>query len=684
MANLNVLDGAELSKYLKATGSGSNGDPHVVQNSVTGVDAVDAAPTQNPVVFAGVVSPSAVQSGDVQYVSVDADGRLSVVGTLDVASVGGTVTVAGTVAATQSGTWNVADVSGTVSLPTGASTLAEQQTQTTSLQLLDDAVSTTGSAVPAKGFQVTGTDGTNARAVKVDSSGELQVDVLTLPALPTGSNTIGVVTANAGSGTFVIDVAEYGGSAVGAGNAIHVQPGTSAVFPISDNGGSITVDGTVAATQSGTWNVANVSGTVSLPTGASTLAEQQSQTTALQLIDDPVGATGSGTPAKGFLVGGTDGTNLRGIKVDSSGELQVDVLTLPSLPAGSNAIGSVSATISGTPTVGVSGTVAVTDNSGSLTVDAPVGTPVFVRLSDGSSAISTLPVSLASVPSHAVTNAGTFAVQASQSGTWAITGISGTVALPTGASTLAEQQTQTTSLQLLDDAVATTGSAITTKGYAVSGTDGTNARVLKTDASGELQVDVLTLPALPTGSNTIGTATVVQSTASSLNAQVVGSAAHDASDSGNPVKVGAKAETSPKGVTLVADGDRTDLYADADGILMVKLNTSNADLISERVSNTDGSSTAFTNFSAVASTRNYVTAYSVFRTDSGTTPIYVDFRDGTAGSVLWSVVLPPNSGANLSSPVPLFKTSANTALAFDVSAATSTVYISVSGFQSKV
>lgn len=59
--------------------------------------------------------------------------------------------------------------------------------------------------------------------------------------------------------------------------------------------------------------------------------------------------------------------------------------------------------------------VPVTDNSGSITVDAPVGAPVFVRLSDGSSAIATLPVSLASVPSHAVTNAGTFAVQANGS-----------------------------------------------------------------------------------------------------------------------------------------------------------------------------------------------------------------------------------------------------------------------------
>jgi hypothetical protein len=43
------------------------------------------------------------------------------------------------------------------------------------------------------------------------------------------------------------------------------------------------------------------------------------------------------------------------------------------------------------------------------------------------------------VPSHAVTNAGTFAVQAAQSGTWNITNVSGTVSLPTGAATAAKQ-----------------------------------------------------------------------------------------------------------------------------------------------------------------------------------------------------------------------------------------------------
>lgn len=89
--------------------------------------------------------------------------------------------------------------------------------------------------------------------------------------------------------------------------------------------------------------------------------------------------------------------------------------------------------------------------------------------------------------------------------------------LPTGASTLAEQQTQTTALQLIDDTVATTAAAIPTKGIAVSGTDGTNARVLKTDTTGELQVDVLTLPALVAGTANIGDVDVLSIAAGDNN-----------------------------------------------------------------------------------------------------------------------------------------------------------------------
>lgn len=47
----------------------------------------------------------------------------------------------------------------------------------------------------------------------------------------------------------------------------------------------------------------------------------------------------------------------------------------------------------------------VTDNSSSLTVDAPVGTPVFVRLSDGAAAITNLATNVAQIGGNAV-NAG--------------------------------------------------------------------------------------------------------------------------------------------------------------------------------------------------------------------------------------------------------------------------------------
>jgi hypothetical protein len=65
---------------------------------------------------------------------------------------------------------------------------------------------------------------------------------------------------------------------------------------------------------------------------------------------------------------------------------------------------------------GAGGSFPVTDAGSSLTVDAPVATPVFVRLSDGSAAITTLPVSLTSVPSHPVTAAGDVAHGAANSG----------------------------------------------------------------------------------------------------------------------------------------------------------------------------------------------------------------------------------------------------------------------------
>lgn len=75
--------------------------------------------------------------------------------------------------------------------------------------------------------------------------------------------------------------------------------------------GPVTVTGTVAATQSGTWNVNNVSGTVSLPTGAATAANQSTEITALQLIDNPI-------VAHDAAISGATGVNVIGLNARSA------------------------------------------------------------------------------------------------------------------------------------------------------------------------------------------------------------------------------------------------------------------------------------------------------------------------------------------------------------------------------
>lgn len=234
----------------------------------------------------------------------------------------------------------------------------------------------------------------------------LTTQSVTPATIPSGSV---IATDDAGASGHVQIVklaqsADGSASAITAdANGLEVQGAGTAGTPA---GGVVSVQGVA----SGTALPVSAS-SLPLPSGASTLSEQQSQTThlatiagdttdietAVELLDDTVATTGSAIPTKGLAVSGTDGTNARVLKTNTSGELQVDVLS-----------------VAGTVAVTQSGTwdeVGINDSGNSITVDAPVGTPVFVRLSDGSAAISTIPVSLASVPSHAVTNAGTFAVQ---------------------------------------------------------------------------------------------------------------------------------------------------------------------------------------------------------------------------------------------------------------------------------
>lgn len=192
-------------------------------------------------------------------------------------------------------------------------------------------------------------------------------------------------------------------------------------------------------------------------------------------------------------------------------------------------------------------------------------------------------------------------------------------------------------------------------------TDG-NSTIIPADATNGIDVDVTRVS---------GSVTTV----------AAGDVAHDAADSGNPVKIGGKVETALSGITLAVDGDRTDLYADADGVQVVKPYTVFGDILVERLSNTDGASTASTVFGATASARNCLTTIAVY--NDSVTNGFIDFRDGTAGTILFTLPLPAKGGAVTNFPVPLRQTTANTAFAFDVSAALTTVYISLIGFKSK-
>lgn len=561
--------------------------------------------------------------------------------------------------------------------------------------------------------------------------------------------------------------------------------GTGGTFPVTDSGGSLTID----------------NATLSI--------------------------TGGGVESSALRVTiASDSTGVLSVD-DNGGSLTVD--------------GTVAATQSGTWTVtGTGGTFPITDSGGSLTVDAPVGTPVFVRLSDGSSAISTLPVSLASVPSHAVTNAGTFAVQvdgaaltalqliddviftddaaftpgtskvavvgaeyddttpdsvdegdagalrmsarrelysqirdaagnerganvnssnellvalssvpshavtnagtfavqAAQSGTWNITNISGTVSLPTGAATLAEQQTQTASLSVLDDwddgsdrcrvvgaaahDAAVAGNPVllgaefddTTPDSVDEGDVGRlrisanrnlyvtlrdaagNERGLNVDGSGNLTVNV-------TGTVTVGSHAVTNAgtfavqesggaltalqimddwdNAASDGASVSGDVAHDTADAGEPVKVGAKAVATLSSQTLVAANDRTNVFADLDGALITRPHCALGDIVSGVASNTDGASTEVI-ATAGAGVKQYLTSVTLINTSASM--IYVEIKSGT--TVKWRFPVPATGGVTHTFNPPLPPNAADEAWNMDASAATTTLYGSFLGFKSKV
>lgn len=199
-------------------------------------------------------------------------------------------------------------------------------------------------------------------------------------------------------------------------------PVTGTITAVTDITNTVTVSGTVTSNLSAVDNAvldaiaASVAGTLivdgsgvtqpisaaslPLPSGASTAAKQPALGTAGTASSDVITVQGI--------------TSMTPLVVDLGANNDVTLATLPDTGAGD--LAAINAAVSGTLTVG----------------------------------------------SHAVTNAGTFAVQ-----------LDGDAL---------------TSLQLIDDAIYTDGSGTPTKGMAVMGTDGTNPQVIATDSSGAVSV----------------------------------------------------------------------------------------------------------------------------------------------------------------------------------------------------
>ncbi len=301
----------------------------------------------------------------------------------------------------------------------------------------------------------TGSIATAASTIAGAVSGtEMQVDVLTMPTvavtgtfyqatqpvsaaslpLPSGAATAAKQPALGTAGTPSADVISIQGVASGT------------VVPVSDGGGALTVDGTVTANlAAGTNNIGDVD-VASIAAGDNNIGNVDIVT-----VPAPLSTTGGGTEAAALRVTlASDSTGVVSVD-DNGGSLTVDGTVTANLSATDNAVlDAIAASLAGTLTVtGVGGTeytegdtdasitgsailwedtsdtlravsaakpLPVGDAGGSLTVDDG-GSSLTV---DGTVAVTgtfwqaTQPVSLASVPSHAVTNAGTFAVQDSQ------------------------------------------------------------------------------------------------------------------------------------------------------------------------------------------------------------------------------------------------------------------------------
>lgn len=152
-----------------------------------------------------------------------------------------------------------------------------------------------------------------------------------------------------------------------------------------------------------------------------------------------------------------------------------------------------------------------------------------------------------------------------------------------------------------------------------------------------------------------------------------GGVAHDAADSGNPVKIGARAVSSE--IAALAAGDRSDLLTDLAGKLLVRPHCNPENQVRGVASTTDTSDAAVIAAQG-AGVRIYVTGLSI--ANSSATDAIVEIK--SAGTVVWRTAAPQKGGSNIQFDPPL-QLAANEALNMASLSAATTMYFSANGYK---
>lgn len=176
----------------------------------------------------GVLIQGAVTTAAPTYTTAQTSPlSLTTTGALRTDASGSTQPISGTVAATQSGTWNITNVSGTVSLPTGASTAALQTTGNTTLSTISGQLpSTLGIKTSAASLSVTpASDAVFALAAASNSKTGRAIVISTYKDYTAGSVTTAAYTQIIASTSATINLVEVFDS---SGEAIILAVGAAA------------------------------------------------------------------------------------------------------------------------------------------------------------------------------------------------------------------------------------------------------------------------------------------------------------------------------------------------------------------------------------------------------------------------------------------------------------------------